>query len=161
VIGLSAHADSDPIERVTWFYYQVKNDHHLPARGLAVKRQRYSVFFFLFSYTREVFCLDLLTLGFLNVSSYACFPRDPNMDFVAYSSYQLTWILKTFVSLILHLHLLQLMLAFAISMIMYRYLLLALNFQFCSFSCQPFIEFFANSGAEVLLLLAPGQGQQV
>ena len=87
-IGLSARSDSDPVERVTWFCYQIKKWYHYPARGLAFKRrQRYSVCLFLFSYTREVFCVDLLTIGFFKlVFKLYLLPRDPNRHFIAYSS---------------------------------------------------------------------------
>ena len=133
-IGLSARSDSDPVERVTWFCYQIKKWYHFPARGLAFKRQRYSVCFFLFSYTREVFCVDLLTIGFLKLVFKLCLlPRDPNMYFLVYSSY-LTWIFRNFCFIMILLcNLLQCLLAFAMSMIMYRYLLLALNFLFVHF----------------------------
>jgi hypothetical protein len=127
-IGLSARSDSDPVERVTWFCYQIKKWYHYPARGLAFQRQRYSVCFLSFLiYSRSILCWSLDHRIFKLSFKLYLLPRDPNLPFIAYSSY-LTWIFCNF-CFILHLQFIAMLACiYYVHDYVSRYLLLALNF---------------------------------
>jgi hypothetical protein len=148
-IGLSARSDSDPVERVTWFCYQIKKVISLPGAWTCFQASKIlSMFLSFLIYSRSILCWSLDHRIFKTIfSSYACFLETQTCISLLI---QVTW-LEYFATFVLFCicNLLQCLLAFAMSMIMYRYLLLALNFLFVhfltfhwGFLLTPALEFF-------------------